>query len=164
MIRRGSLILAVVLLATAPVLTIGAFAESPDDVTFATSPLTVETAQGSHSFVVELAETSQQRAYGLMFRRELPPDHGMLFLYPREDRVIMWMKNTYVPLDMLFIEASGRITRIAKSTTPLAVDLIPSGRAVKAVLELPGGTAARLKIHEGDRVVHPAFAAERKTP
>jgi uncharacterized membrane protein (UPF0127 family) len=115
-------------------------------------------------FTVELAETPRQRARGLMFRRELGPGRGMLFLYPRAERVSMWMRNTFVPLDMLFIGGDGRIVRIAENTAPQSTDLISSGIPVKAVLELAAGTAARLDIREGDRVLYPAFTERPMAP
>jgi len=132
--------------------------QSADDgVAFRTETLSIETAHGAYPFRVEMAESMSQRAHGLMFRRELAPDHGMLFLYPREETIMMWMKNTYIPLDMLFIGRDGRITRIVAETKPMSTDVIASGPPAKAVLELAARTASRLGIKEGDRVVHPAF-------
>jgi len=134
--------------------------QSADDgVVFRTEPLSIETPHGTFSFQVEMAESMSQRAHGLMFRRELAPDHGMLFLYPREETIMMWMKNTYISLDMLFIGRDGRITRIAAETKPMSTDIIASGPRAKAVLELAARTASRLGIKEGDRIIHPAFDA-----
>lgn len=130
-----------------------------DDVAFRTETLSIETPHGAYPFQVEMAESMSQRAHGLMFRRELAPDRGMLFLYPREETIMMWMKNTYIPLDMLFIGRDGRIIRIAAETKPMSTDIIASGPAAKAVLELAARTASRLGIKEGDRIVHPAFDA-----
>jgi uncharacterized membrane protein (UPF0127 family) len=92
-----------------------------------------------------------------MFRRELPHGRGMLFDFVGEGPIAMWMKNTYVSLDMIFIRADGRIARIAENTTPQSETTIPSGVPVKAVLEVVGGTAKRLGISPGDRVAHRLF-------
>ncbi len=104
-----------------------------------------------------MAVTPQERSRGLMERRELAADAGMLFDYGNERFVSFWMKNTLIPLDMLFIKSDGRIARIAERTTPLSLVAVPSGEAVRAVLEVNGGTADRLGIAPGDRVVHPIF-------
>ena len=123
-------------------------------------PATLEilTRTGRHRFTVEVARTARQHARGLMFRRRLAPDRGMLFLYRTSQPVTMWMKNTFIPLDMLFVAADGRIVRIAQRTVPHSIQNIPSGGPVSAVLEVNGGTAERLGIRTGDRIVHPAFA------
>lgn len=111
-----------------------------------------------HIFTLEIADSPEMRMRGLMFRRELAPDRGMLFDFgPGESDVSMWMKNTYIPLDMMFIRADGLIRRIAENTTPLSERTIPSGGPVQGVLEVIGGTAARLGIAAGDRVEHPFF-------
>ncbi len=119
--------------------------------------VTVESGTGPHRFAVEVAVTPQQRAQGLMFRERLPAEAGMLFLYPAEQPVSMWMKNTLIPLDMLFIAGDGRIVRIAERAVPGSLATISSGEPARAVLELNGGTAARLQLEPGDRVVHRAF-------
>jgi len=92
-----------------------------------------------------------------MFVRELPEGRGMLFDFERDQEVAMWMRNTYIPLDMLFIRADGRIHRIAENTEPMSERVIPSGGPVRAVLEVIGGTARKLGIGVGDRVAHPMF-------
>jgi uncharacterized membrane protein (UPF0127 family) len=112
---------------------------------------------GVHVFDVELALTPEQRTKGLMFRRELPSGQGMLFDFGGEGPVSMWMRNTYVSLDMFFIRADGTIARIAENTVPLSETTIPSGVPVKAVLEVVAGTAKRLGIAPGDRVAHKIF-------
>ena len=123
-----------------------------------TSPLVIRTADGSeHRFTVELASTSEERARGLMFRKALAPDAGMLFDFKELGPVAMWMKDTLIPLDMLFIARDGRIVRVAERTVPLSLTPIPSGEPVLAVLEVNSGTTARLGIKPGDRVVHPIF-------
>ena len=111
-----------------------------------------------HAFEVEIANTPETRARGLMFRRSLPADGGMLFDFaPGETDVSMWMKNTYIPLDMVFIRANGTIRHIAENTTPFSEATISSRGPVKAVLEVAGGTCQRLGIAAGDRVIHPFF-------
>jgi uncharacterized membrane protein (UPF0127 family) len=120
-------------------------------------PLKVETAAGVRDFTVEIAQTPEDQATGLMYRREMAPNAGMLFIYPAVSRVTMWMKNTLLPLDMLFIGQDGRIKHIVERTVPHSTELIGSNGPVRAVLELNAGTASRLGIKVGDRVVHPAF-------
>lgn len=110
-----------------------------------------------HAFRVEMAVEPYQQMVGLMFRDHVAPDEGMLFDWgtPRESS--MWMRNTLIPLDMLFIAADGRIHRIAERTVPHSLAPIPSGGPVRATLELAGGTAERLGIRVGDRVLHRIF-------
>lgn len=119
--------------------------------------LEIVTRTGVHVFDVELAATPDERSKGLMFRRELPEGQGMLFDFGGEGHVAMWMKNTYVSLDMIFIRADGTIVRIAENTVPLSETTIPSGAPVKAVLEVVAGTTKRLGIAPGDRVAHRIF-------
>lgn len=120
--------------------------------------LTIVSQDGvSHVFMVELANDDAERARGLMFRREMAPDAGMLFDFEQDRLVSMWMKNTYIPLDMLFISADGAIATIAQMTEPHSLKSISSRVSVRAVLELNGGTAARLGISTGDRVEHKLF-------
>lgn len=128
------------------------------EVTFETSPLTIESGSGTLGFEVELAVSPEQRRQGLMFRESLDSDQGMLFDFGRTAPVTMWMRNTFIPLDMLFIEADGRIARIVADTEPLSDAVIGSGGPVRAVLELSAGTSADLGIAVGDQVVHPIFA------
>jgi uncharacterized membrane protein (UPF0127 family) len=120
--------------------------------------LSISTQGGQkQTFKVEVARNDADRAQGLMFRRSMPADQGMLFDFARVEPVSMWMQNTYLPLDMLFIRADGTIARIAANTEPLSTRTIPSGEPVLAVLELNAGTAAKLGIKPGDRVEHPVF-------
>ncbi len=119
--------------------------------------LTVVTRAGRHAFQVEVMRTPEQRARGLMYRNYLPPDRGMLFDFERSEPVAMWMRNTHIPLDMLFIRADGTIARIAENTEPMSDRTIPSGEPVLSVLEINGGVAARLGIRQGDKVEHPLF-------
>jgi len=120
--------------------------------------LSITTQGGQRQiFRVEVARNDADRAQGLMFRRSMPADQGMLFDFGRVEPVSMWMQNTYLPLDMLFIRADGTIARIAANTEPLSTRTISSGEPVLSVLELNAGTAARLGIKAGDRVEHPIF-------
>lgn len=132
-----------------------AFAQSLQ--TFPTGELTIESATGPHKFHVELATTPAQLEQGLMFRQTLAPDAGMLFDFRQPSPVSMWMKNTFIPLDMLFIDSQGRIINIAERAVPQSLDTITAAAPARAVLEVNGGTAARLGIRPGDRVVAPIF-------
>ncbi len=113
-------------------------------------PLSIKTTSTIHKFEVEIAATTDQQRQGLMYRRQMAANAGMLFLYDNGSRVTMWMSNTYIPLDMLFIAADGRITHIVERTVPQSTELIGSNGPVRAVLELNGGTASRLGIKVGD--------------
>jgi len=94
-----------------------------------------------------------------MFVRALPDLRGMLFIHPAPQPISMWMKNTYIPLDMVFIDARGRIQQIIEQTKPHSLDIIRSKDPALAVLEIAGGEAKKLGLHPGQRVIHPAFAA-----
>ena len=122
-----------------------------------TSALVLKTDTGDHSYTVELAITHSQRAKGLMFRRILPKTHGMLFLYDPPQEIGMWMRNTYIPLDMVFIDSEGRVHRIEARTEPFSTTIIRSGGAVAAVLELNAGETERIGLRPGDAVIHPAL-------
>jgi len=115
-------------------------------------PLTIVSGNRSHRFQVEVAATSQEQGRGLMFRTEVGPNEGMIFPFPQPRRASFWMKNTLVPLDMLFIRADGTIESIAANTIPHSLDPVSSAGPVAAVLELRGGRAAELGIKAGDRV------------
>lgn len=132
------------------------------DAANAASVLRIETGRGPAVFSVELALTPQQQARGLQKRRTLPADAGMLFDFGAPRRVSMWMKDTYIPLDMLFIGADGRIAAIARDTEPLSLETISPAAPARAVLELNAGTAARLGIDVGDRIDHPIFDGKRR--
>jgi uncharacterized membrane protein (UPF0127 family) len=125
--------------------------------TFPTGELTIESASGPHKFHVELATTPAQLEQGLMFRQSMAPDAGMLFDFQRPAPVSMWMKNTFIPLDMLFIDTQGRIINIAERRVPESLDTAAAAAPARAVLELNGGTAARLGIRPGDRVLSPVL-------
>ncbi len=121
--------------------------------------LEIASKTGVHLFSVEMADNDASREQGLMFRKELPEGRGMLFDFEREQNVGFWMKNTYIPLDMIFIRADGRILHIAENTKPLSTRVISSNGPVLAVLEVIGGTARKLGIAPGDQVAHPIFRA-----
>ena len=120
-------------------------------------PLEIATKSGVHVFSVEMATTEEEKQTGLMYRKELPDGKGMLFDFSPEQQISMWMKNTYIPLDMIFIRADGRILRIAENTEPLSTKIISSGGLARGVLEVIAGTAQKYGIQPGDRVAHPLF-------
>ena len=120
-------------------------------------PLTITASEGVHEFAVELADEPRERSKGLMYRRSLDPDQGMLFDFGDPQPITMWMKNTYIPLDMLFIDETGTITGIAKRTTPLSERTIASDGPARYVLEINGGRADALGIRAGDTVSGPAL-------
>jgi len=115
-------------------------------------PLTITTAKGkSHKFIVEVARTPEEQARGLMERQSLDPNRGMIFPYQPPQPVAFWMKNTLIPLDMIFIAPGGIILRIEQAV-PLSLEPVGSGEAVEAVLEINAGRSAELGIAAGDRV------------
>jgi uncharacterized membrane protein (UPF0127 family) len=124
---------------------------------YATAQLTIDSANGPHKFTVELAQTPAQMEQGLMFRQSLAPDAGMLFDFRTPQIATMWMKNTYIPLDMLFVDDHGRIVNIRERAVPQSLDIIAAAAPVRVVIELNGGTAARLGIKPGDQVRFPLF-------
>jgi uncharacterized protein len=122
-----------------------------------TEPLSIATRQGVVRFRVEIADTAATRERGLMFRRHLAADGGMLFDFRTPQPVAFWMKNTLIPLDMIFIARDGRIVSIARNATPLSEAPIPSGGEVLGVLELRGGRAAEIGAEPGDQVEERIF-------
>ncbi|NSX90919.1 DUF192 domain-containing protein [Agrobacterium tumefaciens] len=133
--------------------TLAGTAQSQERQIFSSEPLTIETASGkTHDFVAELALDNAQREQGLMFRKSMPPENGMLFDFGEARDVAMWMRNTLIPLDMLFIARDGRITHIHENAVPHSEAIISSRGPVKFVLELNGGTAKRYGIKPGDMV------------
>jgi uncharacterized protein len=120
-------------------------------------PLEIVTKSGVQVFSVEMATTEEEKTTGLMYRKELADGKGMLFDFTPEQEVSMWMKNTYISLDMIFIRADGRILRIAENTEPMSTRIIPSRGLAKGVLEVIAGTAKKYGIEPGDRVGHPLF-------
>ena len=126
--------------------------------TFGKSELTIDTGSGKQHFAIEEAKTGQQMMQGLMYRRSMAADAGMLFEYDHPQPVSFWMKNTLIPLDMLFIGADGTVLDIHERAVPLSLDAISTDKPILGVLELNGGTVSRLGIKRGDRVEHPLFA------
>jgi len=124
---------------------------------FETSSLRIKTPTGQYGFVVEMAVTSRQREQGLQNRTEMAADRGMLFDFRSPVYVVMWMKNTHISLDMLFINETGRIVRIAEKTEPHSLNRISSEGRVRAVLELVAGSVERIGARVGDHVLHPIF-------
>ena len=145
--RRHFLVIAV-LLAAAPAWALE---------NFSTSELTIETAAGPKKFSIELALSEAQMEQGLMFRRSMPADAGMLFDFKQPTPVSMWMKNTIIPLDMLFLDPSGKIIDIHERAVPYSTDIIAGRVPARYVIELNGGTVERLGIKIGDQVTSPYF-------
>ena len=149
--RRGFALL-VLAFATAGLPAAAAPAAAP-----AVDDLTIKTASGEHHVSVEVMRSRDELERGLMFRRQMPADHGMLFDFGSPQLVTMWMKNTYLPLDMVFIAADGRVVSVKQNAEPLSETTIYSGGSVLGVLELNAGVAARIGIRPGDRVEDPMF-------
>lgn len=126
--------------------------------------LTVLGSFGQATFTVDIADDPQERAQGLMFVEEMATLEGMLFVYERPQRVSFWMKNTLIPLDLLFASPQGEILRIHQNAIPGDLTPIPGGEGVQMVLEVNGGLAARLGIKEGDVMQHPSFGADAISP
>jgi uncharacterized protein len=128
------------------------------DLHFPRSTLQIATPDARlHTFQIWVADNDTRRMRGLMFVKRMDEKAGMLFVYPLAQPISMWMKNTYIPLDMLFVSADGRVHHVAENTQPLSETTIDSKGPVLAVIELNGGAAARLKIRPGAQVIHPAF-------
>lgn len=125
----------------------------------ATSQGTLVTPSGEHVISVELAATPEQREVGLMNRQSMPADQGMLFDFMETRPVTMWMKNTYIPLDMIFMDEAGTVTHVARNTEPLSLDIVSSQGPARYVLELNGGAAARFGVEKGSRLEHPSIGA-----
>lgn len=129
------------------------------DRDFSRSTLQIATPDGKlHKIDVWIADSDARRSRGLMFVEDMADDAGMLFIYPQPQPISMWMKNTHLSLDMLFVSADGRVHRVAENTKPMSTDTISSDGTVLAVIELKAGSAARMKIRSGAQVIHPAFS------
>lgn len=150
--RRWAALLALALLPLVPACTGASTGAASAATTAPLTPLTIESGGRTHRFEVEVARTPEEQAQGLMFRASLAPDRGMIFPFDPPRPASFWMKNTLIPLDMIFIRADGTIARIAAMTVPHSLAPVDSGESVAAVLELAGGRAAALGIREGDRV------------
>jgi len=131
-------------------------------IQFAVTALQVESPLRLHNFTVELAESPEQRSRGLMCRTALAEDGGMLFDYGWPQRFAMWMRNTLIPLDMLFVDDRGSVFAIVRNATPRSEAIINPGAPARAVIELQGGTVDRLDIRRGDRINHPIFGRPLK--
>ncbi len=159
LIKINSLVSALLVVTIAPsMFTSGALepglASAQEVIQFSKLNIAIETETGSHQFTVEIAETERQLARGLMGRQSLAVDAGMLFIYSRPRRAAMWMKDTLLPLDMLFVGEDGTIINIIERTMPMSLATLRSINPVRAVLEVNAGTVARLGIKPGNRVVH----------
>jgi uncharacterized membrane protein (UPF0127 family) len=144
-----------------------AFAETNDarqlDRTFRRSTLQVATPDARlHTFNVWIADDDARRARGLMFVKQLPADAGMLFIYEEPQPISMWMKNTFIPLDMVFVGADGKVLNVVANTEPQSLKTIESKGDALGVIELNAGTAARLHIAKGALVVHAAFNSQAR--
>lgn len=148
----------IVILATAALSGGQAIAECVDTIA------TVRGDFGQANFTIELADEPEERAQGLMFVESMPTLSGMLFVYEQPQRATFWMRNTLIPLDMLFADATGVITRIHPDAIPGDETTIDGGDGVSAVLEINGGLAARLGIAEGDTIQHPTFGVDAADP
>lgn len=146
-------------LAAILVTAVSAIASTPAEAA-SFQPLEIVTKNGVQVFSVEMATTEEEKQTGLMYRKELPDGKGMLFDFNPEQEISMWMKNTYVSLDMIFIRADGRILRIAENTEPLSTKIISSRGPARAVLEVVAGTVQKYGIRPGDRVGHPLFSSK----
>jgi uncharacterized membrane protein (UPF0127 family) len=153
---RNLAVLGALLLALLPPLAARAV-EQPTLTGFARSTLEIRSQGGRHWLKIYLAQSNEQQMQGLMFVRELPADEGMLFPLETPRIMTMWMKNTLIPLDMLFIDAKGRVVCVRAKAVPQSLDLISCDKPVKAVLEIGGGQAAARGIAVGDSVVHPSI-------
>lgn len=137
------------------VATTPSFAQSP--VAFDESILEIKTSRDIIAIDVEMAISPQQKSYGLMYRKSMPENHGMLFVYSPPQIATMWMKNTYIPLDMLFIRADGVIENIIQRTVPHSLDVLSATGKVIGVLELNAGSVTKLGIKAGDTITHEVF-------
>lgn len=142
----------------------GAFAGEPEVHPGPTEPLQIQTKAGAISLSVEVAQTPHERNQGLMYRHELAPLSGMLFVFERRQRLTFWMKNTYISLDMIFIDSDGKIVAIVTHTTPLSTDFISPFVRASAVLEVNAGFTEAHDVEVGDHIVHPAFNAIGAAP
>lgn len=128
--------------------------EEPMRVPVDAQALNIQTASGEKSFGLEIADTDQKRSAGLMYRKDFPADRAMIFVFGEERPVMMWMANTPLPLDMLFVRNDGSIARVAENTVPFSKDIVASGEPVAFVIEVNAGIAAKLGIKAGDTVKH----------
>jgi uncharacterized protein len=114
--------------------------------------LSINTASGAHKFTVDVMRSDADLEKGLMFRKSIPADYGMLFDFQHEQNVMMWMKNTFIPLDMIFMDKTGKVVGIIANAEPMSEKVLAVGKPTDAVLEVRGGTAAKIGLKVGDRV------------
>jgi uncharacterized membrane protein (UPF0127 family) len=145
------------LMASALLVMVAAHPSATHAATLREEPLEIVTSKATTRFTVEIADTEATRNHGLMFRKSLAPDKGMLFDFKTPREAAFWMRNTLISLDIIFITEDGRILTIARNAVPHSEVPIPSGGAIRGVLELAGGRAAQLGIYPGDRVKHRIF-------
>jgi uncharacterized membrane protein (UPF0127 family) len=132
------------------------------DRLFPRSTLQIATSDARlHAFEIWVADDDTRRARGLMFVRELAQNQAMLFVYPQTMPISMWMKNTYIPLDMLFVDDTGRVVKVAENTQPMSLKTIDSEQPVRAVIEMNAGIASKLHLRAGSRVIHPLFTTQK---
>ena len=141
----------------APLLLAACVSFAGHDEALPVQTILIDTASGPKAFKVEVAADAASQEHGLMYRQDLPPDAGMLFDFHQESRVSFWMKNTPLPLDMVFIRADGTVASVEPNAVPYSTESIPSGEPVRAVLEINGGRAHDLGIAPGDKVRAPIF-------
>ncbi|GAA5106913.1 DUF192 domain-containing protein [Bartonella jaculi] len=145
-----------------------AVANKPLELPVHPIPLEIQTKQGAISYKVEIAFTPSQAKAGLMYRTDFPRDRAMLFRHQGSDQLkdtqkfFMWMANTPLPLDMIFLNAEGVIVSIVESTSPFSTDTISSGVPATFALEVNAGEVAEKKLEKGQRVLHPAICGECK--
>jgi uncharacterized membrane protein (UPF0127 family) len=151
-LRTGLYVLAIVLADAVSPVCAPVVAQTAAFQRYQTGNLGIESSGRMHEFRIELAKTARQQAQGLMFRRRMDRDAGMLFVYDTPQIITMWMKNTYIPLDMIFIGADLRVSSIAERTIPQSLETISSQKPSVAVLEVNAGTVRRLGLKVGDRV------------
>jgi len=155
--------IAAILIAFLSLSAMGKSEEAQTQTDTVSEALSVSSAGGVHDFAVEVVDTKESMARGLMHREHLDQGAGMLFDFKRVRHINFWMKNTLIPLDIIFIRADGTIANIAENTTPLSEESIPAAEPVLGVLEINGGLSAKLGIKAGDRVHHRIFGnAEHK--
>ncbi|WP_395696552.1 DUF192 domain-containing protein [Methylocella sp.] len=148
-------VVALALALAAPAMTTVFAPAAAEPAAAALEPLSISTASGRHAFEVEVMRTEEGRERGLMFRRSIPADHGMLFDFDGERVIDMWMKNTFIPLDMIFIGRAGKVVAVLENTEPMSERILSSRVPALRVLEVNAGTAARIGLEIGDAVTAP---------
>lgn len=150
LLRLFAALLALLMLSAAPAMAVS----SDGQPALPTIPLTLVTASGKHKYTVELARTAEQQSAGMMFRKAMARNRGMLFPFEPPRPVAFWMENTVLSLDLVFINPDGRVGKIAARATPFSRDMINRYEATAAVLELIAGEAARIGLRPGDRAIY----------